>query len=1716
VNQPTPICAGETATISVTNPIFQNYNWSNGGTGTSITVSSAGTYTVTVTDAAGCTGTAATNLTVNPAPVVAASQLPYQCNGQAALSATPGFPAYAWSNGEGTPSITVNQPGSYTVTVTGASGCTATANVNAIIPSAPQVSITGNPNICENTNSILSATPGFASYLWSTGQGGPSISVSSTGTYFVTVTDNFACTGTASFNVSVQPSPEPEITGPTQICAGGTAVFTATGGPFATYFWSNGGQTPTITTAAPGNYGLTVTDASGCSGTASVDLTVGNSLNIALTELPYLCNGEITLDAGAGFQSYSWSNGSSTQLVTVTSNGNFTVTVTDATGCSGSATATVNIPLQPQVGINGQNQICEGESTVLTASAGFANYLWSNGQQNPSITVTATDTYSVTVTDFDGCQATASFILAVNPSPQPNITGAATICQNSSTVLSAAGNFQTWAWSNGETTPEITASTAGDYTVTVTNASGCTGTDAFQVNVSTSLQPQISALPYACNGQLTLDAGAGFLTYLWSNGGASQTTLVSQNGNYEVTVSDAGGCTGTAVFTATIPAQQQVAITGGTSFCTGGSSVLTASAGFQDYLWSNGTAAAEITVTLPGNYTVTATDANGCTSVATANVSVGSLTPPQIQGSTTICNGASTLLALSQGYPNILWSTGETAQQITVSTVGTYAVTVSDANGCSAAASTVVTAASTLSPQISALPYACDGQLTLDAGGGFLTYTWSNGGASQTTLVSQNGNYEVTVSDAGGCTGTAVFTATIPVQQQVAITGGTSFCTGGSSVLTASAGFQDYLWSNGTAAAETTVTLPGNYTVTATDANGCTSVATATVSVGSLAQPQIQGSTTICNGASTLLALSQGYPNILWSTGETAQQISVSTVGTYAVTVSDANGCSATASTVVTAASTLSPQISAQPITCGQISLDAGPGFASYLWSDGSNSQSILVSQNGDYEVTVSDAGGCTGTDAISVTLPTPTPVDIAGDNTICPGGTATLTATAGFVGYFWSDGATAQQTTVTQPGQYSVTATDVNGCNSVAAFTVLQGSIIPPGLLGSSIICNGNPTTLFLSASYDNYLWSNGSTAEFITVATPGTVSVTVSNTNGCSASASIEVTAGSNLDPQIVQVSLDCSGLVALGVGNAYETYLWSNGGTNLVTLVDQTGIYTVTVTDANGCTGVGSFFAQVPQQFSVDISGNTAVCPGGATTLTATAGFQEYNWSNGEIGPEITVSQAGTYTVTVSDINGCTGTAQVVVTVSSGTPPEIVGGNVICVGGSTVLSLANAANFTQILWSNGSTAPQITVTAAGTYSVTATDGSGCTASDSFEVTEGNALAPSISEGTYNCDGNLTLEAPDGFADYVWSTGSGTPTITVSQDGSYALTVTDASGCTGTASIFVQVPDEVVVVVQTPPTPICPGGTAQLSVPPGFANYAWSTGESSNAIVIGSPGNYVVTVTDQYGCTAEDGYAFDFAAAPIFEIIGDQLNCETAEAVLELDLVDVSGSPSFLWSNGATTAALVTAQPGVFSVTVTDGNGCTATQATEVSQDNSFFSSFADTIEFVPGQVLTLVPPGVNFQPVDFTWSPAGILVGCDNCPTAQARPIEDVLVNYTAVSAAGCVQEGTFFLYFKDRVRPSVYAPNAFSPDSPFNPAFTLFGNDLVLEIKYLRVFSRWGEKVFEAENLIPGDLGAGWDGTFRGQEMDAGVFVWVAEVVYRDGSTEVLKGDITVIR
>ncbi|MFN4255954.1 MAG: hypothetical protein ACK4Q5_13195 [Saprospiraceae bacterium] len=1715
---PDPICVGEFAQIFVTNGPFDAYEWSNGDDSPSIVVGTAGNYTVTVTDANGCTGTASTALTVNPNPTVSIDDAPYDCDGLQVLNASGSFPNYEWSTGESSQSITVSSDGTFTVTVTNATGCTGTASFAVNIPPAPEVEITGDFVFCENDNTLLTATPGFQNYQWSGGTGsGNTRTVSVAGNYTVTATDVFGCTDTETVSVDEQPAPAPQLNAPAPICAGETAEIEVLNAIFQTYQWSSGGNGSSITVLNTGTYTVTVTDAAGCTGTDAASLIVLPNPNASINQLPYNCDGQLILSATPGFQNYQWSTGASGATTVVTQSGTYFVAVTGANGCTTVALVDADIPPAPFVNITGITSICEGENSILDATPGFDTYDWSTGETSTSISVDASGTYFVTVTDGFGCTATASESLDVNPAPEPQITGPTQICASGTAIFSATGGtFVTYAWSSGSQTPTITVANAGTYRLTVTDAAGCTGTDAVTLTIGNSLDIQIAEQPYQCNGQITLDAGAGFQTYAWSNGGNTATISTSTNGNFTVTVTDATGCTGTANATVNIPDAPQVEVTGAPEICQGTSTVLAATPGFGVYEWSNGQLNPSISVGTAGTFTVTVTDGEGCTATANFALAVVAAPVPVIAGTATICENSSATLSAPGGFQTFNWSTGASTPTIQASTAGTYAVTVSNAAGCTGTDDFILNVNTSLQPTISPQPYACDGQITLDAGAGFQNYSWSDGGNTQTINALQSGDFAVTVSDANGCTGTATIAVQIPAQPQVAVSGNPSFCAGDATVVFATAGFQNYAWASGSAAAQITVSQTGNYTVTATDANGCTSSASFAVVENPLPLPQILGSTTLCNGGATTLSASQIFPRYEWSTGETTAQISISQPGAVGLTVTDANGCTGSTTVNLTVATSLSPQITPQPYACdGQIVLDAGAGFQNYNWSNGGNSQTINALQSGDFAVTVSDANGCTGTATIAVQIPAQPQVAVSGNPSFCAGDATAVFATTGFQNYAWSSGSNSQTITVSQAGNFTVTATDANGCTSSASFAVAENPLPQPQILGSTTLCNGGATTLSASQIFPRYEWSTGETTAQISINQPGAVGLTVTDANGCVGSTAVNLTVATSLSPQITPQPYVCDGQITLDAGAGFQNYSWSDGGNTQTINALQSGDFAVTVSDANGCTGTATIAVQIPAQPQVAVSGNLIFCPGSSTTLTATAGFPKYEWSNGAATAEITVSQAGVFAVTATDGLGCTATASVPVSEKIVVQPQILGSSVICVGSSTVLSVSNAASFLQFIWSDGTAAAQITVAAAGDYSVTATDATGCTASASFAVTVGNTLAPMIDEGVYQCDQKITLEAPTGFVNYMWSNGSGGATISVSSDGNYSLTVTDATGCTGTASVFVEVPDEVLVVVQTPPTPICPGGSASLSVPPGLAGYAWSSGETVNAIQISAAGIYGVTVTDIYGCTATDEYEFKFAELPQLEINGQPLiDCEVTEAKLSANVLSTVGVAKTEWSNGELGSEISVTTAGNFTVTVTDVNGCSATAAVEVLKNTSY-DTFADTLEFVPGQVLTLTPPLPNFSPVETSWSPVSIL-DCNDCLENKARPTEDVRVNFSVQALGDCSLEGYFYLFTKVKKKPEVFAPNAILIDDGANGVFTLYGNDLALKINYLRVYTRWGELVDEFYDLTPGDVSQGWRGQFRGKPVDVGVFVWVAEVLFTDGTTEIFKGDVTVFR
>jgi len=478
-------------------------------------------------------------------------------------------------------------------------------------------------------------------------------------------------------------------------------------------------------------------------------------------------------------------------------------------------------------------------------------------------------------------------------------------------------------------------------------------------------------------------------------------------------------------------------------------------------------------------------------------------------------------------------------------------------------------------------------------------YQWQASGSTEITeglsipAPIQTTNYTVTVSPVAWegydfvpnipiCGFVTQITVNVTDAPEVSIEGETTACE--NVILTASGGIA-YAWSGGVTPDEDTNTfnLSGTYTVTVYGDNGCFTTHEITVTVNPLPTPNISGNTEFCAGGSTELDAGEDYTAYLWSDDSDEQTLIVTVAGTYSVTVTDDNDCTASSSVTVTVNPLPAPNITGNTEFCegGSTELDAGGGYTTYLWSDNSNGQTLIVAVAGTYTVTVTDGNGCSTTDDITVTVkPLPAP-NITGNTEFCEGGSTELDAGGGYTTYLWSDDSNGQTLNVIAEGNYSVTVTDENDCSATDQVTVTENQLPTPNITGNTEFCAGGSTEL---------------------------------------------------------------------DAGGGYTTYLWSDDSNGQTLIVAEAGTYTVTVTDANGCTATDEITVTVNPLPDADAGNDKAICLGDNINLTATGGII-YQWNNGAFGSTITVSPVATttYTVTVTDVNGCTDSDSVTITVN-----------------------------------------------------------------------------------------------------------------------------------------------------------------------------------------------------------------------------------------------------------------------------------------------------------------------------------------------------------------------------------------------------------------------------------------------------------------------------------
>src|SRR5688572_11680960 len=644
------------------------------------------------------------------------------------------------------------------------------------------------------------------------------------------------------------------------------------------------------------------------------------------------------------------------------------------------------------------------------------------------------------------------------------------------------------------------------YTVTVTDANGCTKSTNRFLTVNPNPTPNITGVTAICQGtSTTLNAGGGYASYAWSGGlGASQNVSVSTAGNYTVTVTNGFNCTGTDTHTLTVNPLPNPNITGDNSICSGFNTTFDAGAGFNNYQWSNGLNTQTITVVNANTYTVTVTDANLCTNTDNVTLTVNPNPVPVITGNNIICQGQNTSFSAATGLPGYtyLWSTLQTSAVINVNTAGPYTVTITDPNGCTGIAVRNLTVNNNPVPVITGVNEFCQGQnQNLNAGGGYTSYLWTGGSATQIINVTAGGTYMVTVTAPNGCTGIDTEVVTVNPLPNPVITGSLDFCQGFNTTLDAGNGYTNYAWSTGASTQTVTVNNALNITVTVTDNNGCIDDTSVTTIVNPNPVPNITGTMTTCQGSTTTIDAGPGY-TYFWSTGQVTQTINVGNAGPVTVTVTDPNGCVGTDVTNITVFALPSATLSGIDTICAGESTNiqvnfSGPGPYTYSYFDGVANQgpfttgaavaNILVTPGTttNYSLVSVNNNNCTGTVSGTANIrvtPLPT-AQILGTTDICDGSSTNLSVN--FTGvapytYSYTVGATVfgPFTTSNDPETINVTPSNtttygltatVTGAGCVGATNpataIVTVNDLPSAIItGDNTICDGTATDLTFS----------------------------------------------------------------------------------------------------------------------------------------------------------------------------------------------------------------------------------------------------------------------------------------------------------------------------------------------------------------------------------------------------------------------------------------------------------------------------------------------------------------------------------------------------------------------------------------------------------------------------------------------------------------------------
>jgi len=934
-----------------------------------------------------------------------------------------------------------------------------------------------------------------------------------------------------------------------------------------------------------------------------------------------------------------------------------------------------------------QQVISGGPTLAVDPSTGAIDPLTSN-----------TGTYIVlnSIAASGGCSsASDTAFIIIKSVPNASFTGLqTTYCVNSSSVtLSPQVNGGTFSGS-GVTGNTFNPSTAGigNQSVTYTiNVNGCSA--ASTQNTTVNGLPTVKAntnKDSVCIGQSVVLTGAGAQSYSW-NHGVSDGISFNPNSTltYTVTGTDFNNCSNTDTIRIKVNQLPNVSVNN-VSICQGQAATLTAT-NAATYTWNTGATTNQITISPSAtvNYWVTGVSASGCAKTDTAKVTVNANPVTSITASPSqVCQGQSSTLTASGTASSFSWThNGSTLNQISVSPniTATYTV-IGYLGACSDTVNRTVTVINKPTVLINGHTVLdttiCNGAGVLLNASGATTYTWSNGSQVSGLNLTPSSSISLTViGNTGGCIDSAKTNITVGLPINLTVTD-TTICQGQSGTLVAS-GAQTYTWSSGVNGNSLTLTLHTtgsfSYNVTGIDANGCIANGHGTFTVNPLPTVSLRD-TSICENIPVTLNAG-GAVQYSWNTGDQTPNITVSPASTSSYTVIGTNnyGCSKTAMATVTIKSTPVATINGQSpyITsiCEQtlVSLTGGGGFT-YSWSNGSQNTTIhpTVSTSSIYTLTATAISGCWDTALAIISTNTPPVIQVNSPN-MCPGNSATLTATGG-VNYQWSDG-TLNSTLVVAPvvsTTYTVEGTDVNGCKGTAyaQVTLLQNPTITA--IGATI-CKGSTAVVTVSGNASSYTWNTGYIGTSLSVQPLNSEVYTVVASDGaCSSTATAIVdvksvaTIKSTGEGLNAKCDLPNGAVINASVENGqFIHWLDANGNTvsnDLNPINLAAGVYTLVAISLDGCvttaTSTTLIGATPKANASFTMSDSSGIVPLQIqfnNTSTAPMGINivKYSWlfgdeshtSTSEKDPLFTYyygDKTDTVKLLVIDNNGCVDTA------------------------------------------------------------------------------------------------------------------------------------------------------------------------------------------------------------------------------------------------------------------------------------------------------------------------------------------------------------------------------------------------------------------------------------------------------------------------------------------